>query len=119
MSTRWLDAGTAVITVAGEVDAASANLLSACASGVLSRARRLVLDLGQLEFFGAEGLSELVRINELCRATGVRWVLVDGPAVARLLRLHDDAAGLATAGTLQAAVAQVCGRRRSLALVTR
>ena len=118
LATRWLDSATAVIVVEGEVDAANADAVGDYAAGVSSRGRQLVLDLSRLDFFGVEGFSVLRTVGAQCAANGVQWVVVPGPAVARVLRLCDPAGALPTAGTVDAAVASLPGTRRPLTLVT-
>ncbi len=117
LATWWLDTAIAVIAAEGEIDAANADALGDYAAGVALRARDLVIDLSRLEFFGIEGFSVLRMVEVQCAGRGVHWVVVPGPAVARVLRQCDPKGVLTTAGTVDAALAALRGRRR-LSLVS-
>jgi anti-anti-sigma factor len=120
LATEWVADGVALVTAEGEIDAANADRLSTYAVGVALQSDRLILDLSKLEFFGTDGFSTLHMLNVRCAKAGVRWAMVAGPAVARVLRICDPAGGLLVAGTVDAAVAAVNDEpRRLLQLVTR
>ncbi len=85
---RWSPSGT-VITVRGELDAANADQLAAYVQRSVTRSKRVILDLRDLEFIGTAGFSALLRINVACSGAQVNWAMVPSPAVSRLLRLCD------------------------------
>jgi anti-anti-sigma factor len=87
-STLWSAAGT-VITVDGELDAANSDQLAVYVERNARRARRLVLDLRDLNFIGTAGFSALHRINVVCSGAQLSWAMVPSPAVRRLLRVCD------------------------------
>jgi anti-anti-sigma factor len=87
-STRWSASGT-VVTVDGELDAANADQLAVYVQRNARRARRVVLDLRELDFIGTAGFSALHRINVVCSGAQVSWAMATSPAVARLLRVCD------------------------------
>jgi anti-anti-sigma factor len=119
LATEWVAKGVAIVTVEGEIDAANADRLSTYALRVALQSDRLILDLSKLEFFGTDGFSTLHMLNVRCAKAGIRWAMVAGPAVARVLRICDPAGGLLVAGTVDAAVAAVNDEpRRLLQLVT-
>jgi anti-anti-sigma factor len=119
LTTEWVAKGVAIVTVEGEIDAANADRLSTYALRVALQSDRLILDLSKLEFFGTDGFSTLHMLNVRCAKAGIRWAMVAGPAVARVLRICDPAGGLLVAGTVDAAVAAVNDEpRRLLQLVT-
>jgi len=119
--TRWLGAGTALITGVGEIDAANANMLGRCViDGSVdseSGARRLIVDLSRVNFFGTEGFSALTEVDRHCGKHGVRWVLVPGPEVTRVLRLARAESRLPVAESATAALTALRARAASLALV--
>jgi anti-anti-sigma factor len=102
---RELSATTVLIAAFGEIDAATADGLSARIEHHLNGYRQLVLDLSRLEFFGTAGYSVLHRVHSRCARAGVEWVLVPGPEVQRLLRVGDPDGFLPTAPNIVSAVA--------------
>lgn len=120
LATRRLDATTVVITVAGEIDAANTDALTNYLTAAATPGSRLVLDTTSLDFFAIEGVSTLQGIGDRFSAGGVRWVLVPGAAVARVLRVCDPQGSLPTATTVETALTDVADRaRRPLVLVAR
>jgi anti-anti-sigma factor len=99
---RWSTSGT-VITVRGELDAANADQLAAYVQRSVTRSRRVILDLRELEFIGTAGFSALLRINVACSAAQVNWAMVPSQAVSRLLRLCDPDGTLPVTTPLAAA----------------
>jgi anti-anti-sigma factor len=71
--------GTAVVTVRGEVDQLTAprltEMLTARLRGTL---RTLVVDLSEVDFLGAAGLSALIGADLLARQCGVAFRVVTG-----------------------------------------
>jgi anti-anti-sigma factor len=78
-----------VITVDGELDAANSDQLAVYVQRNARRAKRVILDLRQLDFIGTAGFSTLHRINVVCSAADVTWAMVPSQAVSRLLRVCD------------------------------
>jgi anti-anti-sigma factor len=89
-----------VITASGEVDAANANQLTEFVERHIRPDKRVILDLGGLEFIATAGFSALHRINVACSGAGAYWDLVPSPGVHRLLRICDPD------GTLPATMTQ-------------
>lgn len=81
------DGPVPLITVAGEVDMSTAHLISELAEHVLARSPvRLVLDLSQVTFFSAHGISALLRTRHVATAAGVGLTLrAAAPCVIYLL----------------------------------
>lgn len=102
---RALSESTIMITACGDVDAASATTLRDGIERHLGGHCQVVLDLSRLDFFGTAGFSVLKSIDERCARTGIDWVLVPGPEVARLLRICDPDGTLPTASNIVSAVA--------------
>src|ERR1700753_2030159 len=78
-----------VITVDGELGAANSDQLAVYVQRNARRAKRVILDLRQLDFIGTAGFSTLHRINVVCSAADVTWAMVPSQAVSRLLRVCD------------------------------
>lgn len=93
-SASHLSDSTVVITVEGEVDATNSRALAAYVEGRIAGARRLVLDLRLVDFFGTAGFAVLHNVNVVCSRSGVRWRLRCGRQLRRLLMVCDPAATL-------------------------
>lgn len=102
--TRWGRSG-AVISVAGELDAANAAQLGDYVQRCATHCEWLILDLADLEFIGTAGFSALQSINVGCTTTKVYWTMVPGAAVSRLLRVCDPDGALPTAESVAAMLA--------------
>lgn len=107
-SSRVAEPGIAVLTVAGEIDAANASDLVERVRDRLGGVRRLVLDCSDVTFFAVEGFSTLQRINVLCAQAGVGWILVPSESVSRVIRVCNPGGSL---------VPLTAGGRRPLRLV--
>ncbi|MCV7369106.1 anti-anti-sigma factor [Mycolicibacterium duvalii] len=88
-SVSELPQSTIRVTVHGEIDATNAIPLARYVEKRLGAARALALDLQTVEFFGASGFAALTNINVACDRAGVRWTLLAGAHVQRLLRICD------------------------------
>jgi anti-anti-sigma factor len=109
-----------VVSAHGELDAANANQLTMLVEGSVRNSIRVIVDLRGLDFFGTAGFSALHRINVVCSAAGVPWVLVSGRAAYRVLRICDPDGTLPTTRwlpELASAVAAIQGPRPLLQLV--
>ena len=80
---------TVLVRVSGEVDYLTANdWHDAIAVGLAQQPRRLVVDLGEVEFFGSPGLAVLVQARVRAQQQRTEIVLVcPGPRVRRVLEL--------------------------------
>jgi anti-anti-sigma factor len=94
-----------VVTVNGELDAANANQLTVFVECYFRDSSQVVVDLRGLDFFGTAGFSALHRINVVCSAAGVPWLLVSGRAANRVLRICDPDGTLPTTRSLPESVA--------------
>jgi anti-anti-sigma factor len=90
-----------VITAHGELDASNANQLADYVQRCAAHSNSVILDLSGLEFFGTAGFSALHTINVRCAGAGVRWAVVPGKAVSRLLRICDPDNALPPAESVQ------------------
>ncbi|PXY24912.1 anti-anti-sigma factor [Prauserella sp. PE36] len=78
-------AGLVVTHVAGEVDIIAVPALRDCVDEQLGVARSLVLDLTETSFFGAAGLSLLVRLSTAAGRRALPWALTGRQPVLRPL----------------------------------
>ncbi|MCI0688781.1 MAG: STAS domain-containing protein [Sporichthyaceae bacterium] len=77
-----------VVTVAGELDMATADLLWAELEPVLQPGRTVVLHCGELEFMDSTGMRVLLRASRRATEVGGRFTMTEvQPAVARVLEL--------------------------------
>ncbi|WP_370500482.1 STAS domain-containing protein [Mycolicibacterium sp. jd] len=84
-----LPPSSVLVTIHGEVDATNSMALACYIEKRLGGARKLILDLQTVEFFAASGFAALSNINVVCARSGVRWTLLAGTHVRRLLRICD------------------------------
>lgn len=101
---RRVGSSIALHVVEGQIDASNATSLSEFVEHNLDSAKRLILDLRGLTFFGTQGFSILHRINVACSRHNVNLVVLPGDEVNRLLRICDPAGGLPVARSLQGAI---------------
>ncbi|MBX7431974.1 STAS domain-containing protein [Mycobacterium sp. Y57] len=92
-----LPPSTVLVTVHGEIDATNSAALARYIERRLGGATKLVLDLQTVEFFAASGFAALSNVNVVCGRAGVRWSLLAGPHVRRLLAICDPARELPVA----------------------
>ena len=81
--------GTAIVVVRGEVDLLTATELALRLEEQLPATSTLVVDLSEVDFFGAAGLEVLVHIQSEAERRGLALRLVVGPHLRRLLSLVD------------------------------
>ena len=74
-----------VVTIRGDIDAVNVDRLSGYTRRFVLGGEPVVLDLSDMNHFAAAGISLLHSLDEDCRAAGVEWTLVAGPAVSELL----------------------------------
>jgi len=82
------DGATHTLHLAGELDMTAASDVLAAVALVVQDAREVVLDLSDLSFIDSAGLHLILRIRDLCRHFGCRF-LIDSPneQAQRLLEL--------------------------------
>ncbi|MCV7344540.1 STAS domain-containing protein [Mycolicibacterium rhodesiae] len=102
---RELSATTLLIAAVGEVDASNASDMLGYVENNVTGYQQLVIDLSKLDFFATDGFSALHTLTVRCSRRGIDWVLVPGPAVARVLRVCDPEGLVTTAGNIVSAVA--------------
>jgi anti-sigma B factor antagonist len=102
VGTRIDNHGSAVVTVAGEVDVATApRLRSACLEALEGGATELIVDMSRVGFLDAAGLGALVGVLKRARAAGGSVTLAAlHPRVRWLFELTDLAERFAICETL-------------------
>jgi anti-sigma B factor antagonist len=95
------DADRAVLSLAGELDMASAPLFEGALDGAeLTAASALVLDLQELRFIDSTGLRIILATRERCRERGQDFAITPGsPQVQRLLSVTGVGEHLRTVAT--------------------
>jgi anti-anti-sigma factor len=97
LENRRLKSSVAVITAHGEIDASNADSLAEYALTHLRGRNTLILDLRDLDFFGAAGCSALHKISAGCARASIGWALVPNALVSRVLRICDPQGALPAA----------------------
>ncbi|MEV0108363.1 STAS domain-containing protein [Nocardia sp. NPDC050799] len=103
--------GTAIVTVRGEVDMASAPQLQAALEDAQRGGDPLVVDMSEVGFLGSAGLSVLLVISEAAEpGAGLRVVVSDAvrrpielTGLDKLLSVHESLADALAAGVNPAA----------------
>lgn len=106
--------GTALVTVTGELDAHNAREVVAFVDAMPGSFPGLILNLGNLAFFGTEGLWAVNRINAACAKRRAASVIVVGAAASRVLRICDPHNALRVVTTMDDALPAVRQRARPL-----
>lgn len=90
------EAGRAILSLAGELDMASAELLQDAIEGESVRDEGMVvLDLQQVQFIDSTGLRIILKALERCRGRGQQFAITPGSQqVQRLLSITGVAAHL-------------------------
>ena len=104
MTTRRLRSSIAVVRAHGEIDAFSADAATRYALRQSEGCRGVILDLGGVRFFAAEGFSSLLRISVNCARRGAVWAVVPGVFASRVLQICDPENSLPRANSVIAAL---------------
>ncbi|STZ42225.1 anti-sigma-factor antagonist [Mycolicibacterium gilvum] len=105
--TTWTDPATAIVAGKGEVDAANGIRFVDYALRHAEQTQWLVIDLSGLSFFSTAGFSALHTLNVQCVGEDIRWALVPGTAVHRVLRICDPDSALPICPDVPAALVAV------------
>ncbi|TSD99454.1 STAS domain-containing protein [Skermania sp. ID1734] len=105
-----ISSSTLLISVDGEVDMLTAPSLAAFLDRQIGPGRKIVLDLSGCAFFGSAGLSLLSGLDRAANREGMRWALVVGRSVRRLLMAAQAAERYPVYTSFDAALAAVTHR---------
>lgn len=96
--------GMLIVQVRGAIEACSAARLSDQITDLANPDRPVILDLRGVNFINDDGFYALVRFAEASRRTGMRWALVTGEAVDRLLSVTPNTDRLPIADSVDEAM---------------
>jgi anti-anti-sigma factor len=106
-----------VVKVSGEIDATNLDRFSDYTRRIVGEAPGLILDLSEVDFLCAKGISVLLALDDDCRAAGTHWAIVASRFVRRLLHLGDPGDMLPTASSERKALTILAAQaRESLAV---
>ncbi|MCC3330432.1 STAS domain-containing protein [Nocardia abscessus] len=98
--------GATVLTVAGEVDLATAPALENAIDAILSgKPAALIIDLTAVSFLASAGMATLVAAHQRAGAATAIAVVAEGPATSRQLKMTSLDQVFALHSTLDAALA--------------
>ncbi|WP_069167814.1 STAS domain-containing protein [Nocardia altamirensis] len=102
--------GATVLTVAGEVDLATAPALENSIEAILNgKPAALIIDLTDVSFLASAGMAVLVATHQRAGDATKIAVVADGPATSRQLRMTSLDQVFALHSTLEAALAGLRG----------
>ena len=97
LSAEWLNSTVVRISASGDVDASNTAEMLDYVLRRGANCRSLILDLSDVTFFATAGFSALKTIDVGSARASVSWMLVDGPAVSRVLSSTVPESSTATA----------------------
>jgi anti-anti-sigma factor len=80
-----------VVTVSGVIDDDNVDRLTHKVRRLVLAEKPFALDLSDVTFLSARGVSLLYALDDECDIAGVEWALIASPAVLDVLRMLDDA----------------------------
>ncbi|MBJ7463318.1 STAS domain-containing protein [Mycobacterium sp. ITM-2016-00316] len=80
-----------VVTVSGVIDDDNVDRLTHKVRRLVLAEKPFALDLSDVTFLSARGVSLLYALDDECDLAGVEWALIASPAVLDVLRMLDDA----------------------------
>ena len=102
-----------VVTVTGDIDAMNLDRFYDYTSRFIREAPDLILDLSEVEFICARGISVLITLDNQCRAVGTHWAIVGGLFVRRFLHIGDPTDALPTATSERQALNTIAAQRQA------
>jgi anti-anti-sigma factor len=104
---RRLSPTRLAVAVMGDLDAANSRELGHFVETHTGISRQLVLDLRAVDFAGTQAFTALYYISVHCARNDVDWVIVAGPAMARLLSICDPEGELPLVDDLSVGLARL------------
>jgi anti-anti-sigma factor len=102
-----------VVRVTGDIDATNLDRFHDYTSRFIREAPGLILDLTEVEFLCARGISVLLTLADQCRAAGTYLAVVGGQFIGRLLRIGDPTDTLPTATSEREALSVIAAQRQA------
>jgi anti-anti-sigma factor len=90
--------------VSGEIDSSNTAAVTAYTVRSILMSDAVLLDMSNVDFPAAQGLSVFSAVEQTCRHVEVPWILVASCAVDRVLQLSGRAAFLPIADSVQVAM---------------
>ena len=100
-----------IIEVTGDIDATNIYRFYDYISRFLGEAPGLVLDLSEVHFLCAQGISVLFALDNECRTAGTHWAVVGSRFIRRLLHIGDPTDALPTAASERQALNMIAEQR--------
>jgi anti-anti-sigma regulatory factor len=80
-----------VVTITGAVDSTNVDLVSEYTKRFILPDKPFVLDLSNLDFFAAQAVRLIYRVDAVCTAAGLEWSVIPSQAVnTALLVTHEE-----------------------------
>jgi anti-anti-sigma factor len=102
-----------VVKATGDIDATNIDRFSDYIRRLVGEAPGLILDLSDVDFLCAKGISVLLALDDDCRAAGTHWAIVGSRFVRRLLHLGDPSDMLPTASSQRRALKIVAAQAQA------
>jgi anti-anti-sigma factor len=102
-----------VVKVTGDIDATNIDRFYDYTHRFLRETLGLVLDLSEVDFLCARGISVLNTLDQECRTAGTYWAIVGSPFVRRLLHIGDPSDALPTASSERQGLDAIAAQRQA------
>ena len=102
-----------VVKVTGDIDATNIDRFYDYAHRFVRETPGLVLDLSEVDFLCARGISVLNTLDKECRTAGTHWAIVGSPFVRRLLHIGDRSDALPTASSERQGLNAIAAQRQA------
>jgi anti-sigma B factor antagonist len=83
----YLQGGATIVQIGGEIDACNGDQLSEIVFRYAATVSALVVDATAVDFCSLRGLRDLLDLDQHCHDSGIRWALIAGNPVRRLLEV--------------------------------
>jgi anti-anti-sigma regulatory factor len=108
-----------VVTITGAVDSTNVDQVTEYAKRFILPDKPFVLDLSALDFFAAQAVLLLHRLDDICSVAGLEWSLVPSQAVTTALLVTQEESSFPVFGSVHEALhyfADATSARRRLLL---
>ena len=102
-----------VVKVTGDIDATNIDRLYDYTRRFVRETPGLILDLSEVDFLCARGISVLNMLDNDCRTAGTHWAIVGSPFVRRLLHIGDPSDALPMASSERQGLNAIAAQRQA------
>jgi anti-anti-sigma factor len=102
-----------VVRITGDIDASNIDRFYDYTHRFVGEAPGLILDLSEVDFLCARGISVLITLDNDCRTAGTHWAIVGSPFVRRLLHIGDPSDALPTASSERQGLNTIAAQRQA------